>query len=78
MKKTVTPGHTMIFRGTVAGVGTDDAGTSWVDVDVDLTVDDELATACRARVAVPADADDQPWRRRGTDWTPTALADPTA
>lgn len=76
MKRTVTPGHTMVFRGTVVGVGTDDSGTTWVDVDVALTVDDELATACRARVAVPAGPDDQPWRRRGTDWTPTALPDP--
>ena len=64
------PGDTMVFRGTVAAMGTDDAGTSWVDLDVDLTVDDELATACSARVALPADADDHPWRRRGDTGPP--------
>lgn len=76
MKRSVIPGDTMVFRGTVVGTGTDEHGTTWVDVDVTLTVGEDLATSCRARVAVPASADDQPWRRRGDAWTPTALPDP--
>lgn len=76
MRRTVTPGCTMRFSGRVVGVGTDDAGTTWVDVDVDLTVEDETATQCRARLALPASDDDRPWRRRGASWTPTALPDP--
>lgn len=75
MRRTVVPGDTMVFAGTVTGIGTDDAGTTWVDVDVDLRVGDEVATTCRARVAVPTRPADRPWQRRGNAWTPTALPD---
>ena len=78
MRRTVVPGDTMRFTGRVVGVGTDDTGTSWVDVDVDLSVGGETATECRARVALPGPRDSQPWRRRGDDWTPDALPDPTS
>ena len=78
MRRTVVPGDTMRFTGQVIGVGTDDAGTCWVDVDVDLSVGGETATECRARVALPGPEDGQPWRRRGDDWTPDALPDPTS
>lgn len=78
MRRTVVPGDTMRFTGQVVGVGTDDTGTSWVDVDVDLSVGGETATECRARVALPGPEHGQPWRRRGDDWTPDALPDPTS
>ena len=74
MKRSVVPGNEMVFRGTVTGVATDEQGTTWVDLEVSLTADDEIATECTARVAVPTDVDDNPWRRRGDAWTPTALA----
>lgn len=77
MRKTVIPGDTMVFRGSVTGITTDPAGTTWVDTDLILTVGDVAVTECEARVAVPADAADNPWRRRGADWTPRAVPMPS-
>ena len=51
---------------------TDDAGCTWADVDVTLSVGEERATECIARVAVPTDDDDNPWERAGDAWTPDA------
>ncbi len=73
MRRTVIPGTTMVFEGVVVGAGTDDTGTAWVDVDVTLRVDDEVATECRARMALLGGHGQSPWRRRGDDWTPGAL-----
>jgi hypothetical protein len=70
MKDSVFPGDKMVFRGKVERVGTDDAGCGWVDVVVELGVGERSATSCAARIALPHDADDNPWRRRGADWRP--------
>lgn len=76
MRSTVIPGDSLTFNGTVMAVGSDESGTTWVDLDLKLTVGDRVATECQARVALPADATDNPWQRRGPAWTPGALADP--
>jgi len=70
MRKTVVPGDTLVFDAEVIGAATDDHGTVWVDLDIDLTVDGQTVTQCTARVALPADIDDNPWRKRGQRWTP--------
>lgn len=70
MKGSVFPGDTMVLNATVSGAGTDDVGCGWVDLVVSLTVDDQLKTECTARIAVPVDADDNPWERRGDRWVP--------
>jgi len=70
MLDSVFPGDVMTLRGTVTGVGTDDTGCRWIAVDVELHADDRLATTCEARIAVPANEDDNPWQRRGDDWRP--------
>jgi acyl dehydratase len=70
MKGSVFPGDTMALDATVQDVGTDDAGCGWVELLVSLTVDGDLKTDCTARVAVPTDPDDNPWRRRGDQWKP--------
>jgi hypothetical protein len=66
MKKSVCAGDTLAFNATVTDV-TDDG---WIDLDIALTVDGEVATECTARIAVPVDADDDPWDRHGDDWRP--------
>ena len=71
MRDSVFPGNTMRFDAEVTGVGTDDVGCGWVDLDVTLTDDDRADTACAVRVALPTDDDDNPWRRRGDDWRPS-------
>jgi len=70
MKNSVFPGDEMVFTGKVESVGTDDAGCGWVDVAVNLSVGERTVTDCSARVAVPVDDDDNPWKRKGDDWKP--------
>jgi hypothetical protein len=66
MKKSVCAGDMLVFDGTVTDV-TDDG---WVDVDVRLSVDGEIATECTARIAVPTGEGDDPWKRDGEGWRP--------
>jgi hypothetical protein len=35
-----------------------------------LAVDGQTKTDCSVRVALPTSADDNPWSRRGDQWTP--------
>lgn len=70
MVDSVFPGDTMTFAGTVTDVTVDDAGCGWVGLSATLTAGDRLCTTCTVRVAVPADADDNPWTRRGDRWQP--------
>ena len=70
MSGSVFPGDEMVLNGTVEGVGTDDSGCCWVDLYVTVSVGGEVSTSCQARVAVPVDADDNPWARAGDRWSP--------
>ena len=70
MKDSVFPGDRMVFRGRVEGVTTDAAGCGWVEVAVELSVGERTATSCTARIALPRDAGDNPWRRSGSEWRP--------
>jgi acyl dehydratase len=70
MRGSVFPGDTMVMRGTVERVETDDAGCGWATLLVSLSVGDELKTDCSVRVALPTSDDDNPWTRRGHDWRP--------
>jgi acyl dehydratase len=70
MLGSVFPGDTMVLAGVVDAVVVDDSGCGWVGIDVTLSVGDEVKTTCDVRVAVPAHADDNPWRRTGAQWQP--------
>jgi acyl dehydratase len=70
MRRPVYPGETLVFGGTVRETAVDESGCAWVDVDLELTVGDEVATEASARLAVPQDESDNPWRRSGDDWRP--------
>lgn len=70
MKGSIFPGDTMVFRGAVTEVGVDATGCGWVALDITVSVDGDTKTACTARVALPVDAADNPWERRGDRWTP--------
>lgn len=69
MKQTVVPGDTMVFTATVTEVVPDEEIVE-VGIDVELRVGDDVVTYCTARVALPATEDDNPWNRRGSEWTP--------
>lgn len=70
MTRSVCAGETLRFEATVRGTSVDEAGVGWVDLDVTLSVEGEQATTCTARIAVPVDENDDPWRRRGDEWRP--------
>ncbi|HYZ93349.1 MAG TPA: hypothetical protein VFA34_13320 [Actinomycetota bacterium] len=63
MKRSICAGDTLRFDAKVMAV--DDG---WVDLDVVLSVDGEIATECTARIAVPRHDDDDPWQ--WDDWRP--------
>ena len=70
MKDSIFPNDTMVFRGTVKSVGTDEAGCGWAEVHVSVSVGERLCTDCIARVALPTTASDNPWKRREAAWRP--------
>jgi acyl dehydratase len=70
MKDSVFPGDQMVFHGKVEDVETDDAGCSWANLALWLTVGDKTTTECTARVALPSHEGDNPWQRRGAEWRP--------
>jgi acyl dehydratase len=70
MKDSVFPGDTMTFTGRVTATMVDDTGCGWADVEVTLTAGDRTCTICTARIALPTNPDDNPWSRKGPQWTP--------
>ena len=71
MRDSVFPDDVMTISGTVTETSVDESGVGWVDMDVELSTDDgRLCTTCAARVALPTDTNDNPWRRSGNQWRP--------
>jgi acyl dehydratase len=70
MRGSVFPGDTMVMRGVVESVDVDDTGCGWVSLQVTLAVAGDVKTECAVRVALPTEADDNPWARRGDAWRP--------
>jgi acyl dehydratase len=70
MTGSVFAGDNMVMSGSVEDVQVDDTGCAWVELALAVSVDGTVATECTARVALPCDADDNPWTRRGDRWRP--------
>jgi hypothetical protein len=70
MRGSVFPGDLMVIEGSVVGASVDDTGCGWAELDLSISVDGDVKTACSARVALPSRADDNPWARRGPRWVP--------
>ena len=66
MRRPVCPGDELHFNATVTTVS--DEG--WIDLDVALSVGDDVVTTCLARLALPTEPGDNPWSRRGDEWRP--------
>jgi acyl dehydratase len=66
----VVAGDTMTLSADVTAAGADRTGCGWVSLVVRITVRGEVASTASARIAVPIDAGDNPWVRRGADWLP--------
>jgi len=70
MGDAICPGDTMVLSGQVESTETDDQSCSWVNLRILLAVDELVKTRFTARVALPANADDNPWARTGARWQP--------
>ena len=70
MNDSVFPGDDMILSGKVVGTSVDDSGCGWVELDLAVSVQGQIKTSCRARVALPLDATDNPWERHAERWKP--------
>ena len=70
MKDSVFPGDRMVFHGEVADLTSDQSGCCFADLELRLTVGERTVTECSARVALPSDADDNPWARSAERWRP--------
>jgi len=70
MGDSICPGDTMVFSGQVEDTGTDEQSCCWVTLSIQLSVNDQVKTRFSARVALPADATDNPWSRSGARWQP--------
>ena len=70
MNDSVFPGDDMVLGGRVTGTSIDAAGCGWVELDLAVSVQGQVKTSCRARVALPVDAADNPWDRHGERWQP--------
>jgi len=70
MRNPVFPGDRMAIDGSVRDVETDDTGCGWVVLDLTIRVGTTVCTEAHAKVALPTDATDNPWTRRGEAWQP--------
>ncbi len=70
MGDSICPGDTMVFSGQVESTATDEQSCCWVTLSIQLSVNDQVKTRFSARVALPADGDDNPWVRAGDRWQP--------
>jgi acyl dehydratase len=70
MKDSIFPGDRMVFRAKVEQVATDETGCGWVELAVSVGVGERVCTECTARLALPVDAGDNPWKRKGERWRP--------
>jgi acyl dehydratase len=70
MGDSICPGDRIVFSGAVESIETDKKGCSWVSLSILLSVDAIVKTRFSARVALPTDANDNPWDRAGTLWQP--------
>ncbi|WP_228000454.1 MaoC/PaaZ C-terminal domain-containing protein [Nocardia australiensis] len=66
----VYPDTTMVLRAVVTATEVDHTGCGWAVLELGLSTDGELSTRGNARIAVPRDASDNPWRRTGRRWNP--------
>jgi acyl dehydratase len=70
MGDSICPGDSMVFNGEVLGKEMDEQGCGWVSLRIVLSVGSEEKTRFTARVALPADENDNPWARSGDRWRP--------
>ena len=74
MRSSILPGHTMSLQGAVKAIEAAGECGSWVQVDVNLMVEEKPATIASVCVAIPTCGDGpNPWRCAKSLWRPRWL-----
>lgn len=70
MKRSLYADQPIRLHGTVTAAEIDDRGCAWLSLTLSAQVNDDIASECLLRVAVPQSRTDNPWQRRGEEWQP--------
>jgi acyl dehydratase len=70
MKNPVYAGAAVTVTGILKSKQVDTTGCAWLNFELAMLAAEELASSCSVSCAVPVDAADNPWQRRGEDWQP--------
>lgn len=66
----VHAGVSATISGTLIDLTRDARGVGWAEVAVELHADERGCVQATARLALPVDAQDDPWQRAAEDWQP--------
>ncbi len=67
MVNSIFPGASLAINGRIEALGTEECGPA-ATIAIEARIEDAVATACTVLLALPADADDNPWHRTGQKW----------
>ncbi|MBC2778963.1 MaoC/PaaZ C-terminal domain-containing protein [Parasphingopyxis marina] len=71
MRRPVCPGGTAKFRGMVVDISAEVDAMTWVEIDIEISLDDTRATTATVRLALPATARSRsPWHCPAVKWRP--------
>jgi acyl dehydratase len=70
MRRPILPGDRLVVEARAGAPAVDDAGVTWVEVDVRASVEGELRSSLHGRVAVPGAGAPDPWAHDGDRWRP--------
>lgn len=70
MKSSVYAGNDISISGRVTAREIDKSGCGWLTLTLEITAVERVKTTCEARYALPVDATDNPWLRKGEEWQP--------
>lgn len=70
LQAAVHAGVSLSLTGRITGLAIDARGVGWANVAVELRDAERCCVQVSARLAIPVDAHDDPWRRTGEDWQP--------
>jgi acyl dehydratase len=70
MGDSICPGDQIVLSGTVDSTETDEQACAWANLSIQLSVGTQVKTRFCARVAIPVNAEDNPWARSDARWQP--------
>jgi acyl dehydratase len=70
LQASVHAGVCATVSGHVSALAVDALGCAWAEVAMTLDADERCCAQASARLAIPVDASDDPWRREAGEWQP--------